>query len=217
MNPFLLAPVLLGCGDPNDIAFGGTITWNMFPFEQGRVWEYVSTDRTLPYKLVAELEGKPDVENSINVYTVSYNERCVSNDPECEDLERFRIRWSSTRGQGVRVHTVLYSPTDIVTFEPPLVVAEPRMQLAEEVVTSTAGATFTSTYLGLVTCDTNFAGWNECGNFTIVSDQPERESPVLGTFWAAVGNGLATIEFAEDEGERWRLVDADCGTCDGDW
>ena len=213
MNPMLLAPLLFGCD--SEIQFEGVITWNMFPFEQGRVWEYISTDRTLPYKLVAELEGKPDIENSINVHTVSYNELCVSNDPKCEDFERFRIRWSSTAGRGVRIHTVI-DDGDVLTFEPPLQVATTRMELGDEIETISGGRTWTSTFGGLVPCDTNFpSGWNECGNFTITSDL-DATSPVLGTFWAAAGNGLGTIDFADEEG-TWRLADVDCGTCDGDW
>ena len=218
MTPMLLAPLFFaGCDDPNNITFGGTTTWRMFPFEQGRVWEYISTDRTLPYKLVAELEGKPDIEQSINVYTISYNERCANNDPDCKDFERFRIRWSSTPGLGVRIHTVL-DAQGILSFEPPLQLAKSQMQLNESVETNTGGRTWNSTFGGVVQCDTNFpAGWDQCGQFTVNSDLVDAPSPVLGTFWAAQGQGIATIEFAEDGGERWRLSDVDCGTCDGDW
>ncbi|MEO0600705.1 MAG: hypothetical protein AAF211_04665 [Myxococcota bacterium] len=216
MTPILLAPLLLGCEDPNEFTFEGITTWNMFPFEQGRVWEYISTDRSLSYKLVAELEGKPDVENSVNVYTVSYNERCVNNDPDCEDFERFRIRWSSTPGQGVRVHTVI-DPQGIITFEPPLKVADSQMQLDESIDTVSGGRTWTSSFAGLVGCDTNFpAGWDSCGSFTITNDTVDVPSPVLGTWLASVGNGVATIDFADEEGV-WRLSDVDCGTCDGEW
>ncbi|MEN0066444.1 MAG: hypothetical protein AAGA48_30185 [Myxococcota bacterium] len=216
MNPILIAPFLFGCD--STVVFDGVTVWNMFPFEQGRVWEYVSSDRTLPYKLVAELEGKPDIEDSIAVYTVSYNEVCVNNDPKCEDFERYRIRWSSTPGLGVRIHTVI-SPDGNTTFAPPLQVARPTMQLDEMVETVSAGRTWTSTFGGLVPCDTNFAqGWNECGSFAIASSSVDSPNPVLGTWLVARGNGAATIEFSDEEGKgRWRLVDVDCGTCDGDW
>lgn len=216
MTPVLLAPALLvGCGDPTDIQFGGTVTYKMFPFEQGRVWEYISTDRKLPYKLIAQIEGKPDIEASINVYTVSYTEVCVSNDPDCKDYERFRIRWSNTRSAGARVHTVI-DAEGIQSFDPPLKFSMPQMLLDETVETVTGGRTWSSTFGGEVSCDTNFSGWDSCGLFTVESNL-DAPSPLLGSFWAANGHGLATLEFADEGGERWRLSDADCGTCDGVW
>ncbi len=222
MNRTILASLLVGlvglvgCDDP-DIQFPGITTWNMFPFEVGRVWEYRSTDRSLPYELVAELEGSPDVENSVNIYTVSYNQQCVSNDPGCEDLEfeRFRLRWSSTSNRGVRVHTLIDRDGTITAFEPPLQVAESRMELDDTIETVTAGRTYTSTFGGLVECETNFSGWDNCGSFTIESSS-KAPSPLLGRWLAAVGNGAATIDFADEEGV-WQLADADCGTCDGEW
>lgn len=215
MTPMFLAPLLfVGCD--NDFEFPGITTWNMFPFEQGRVWEYISTDRTLTYKLVAQLEGKPDIEQSINIYTVSYNRECVSNDPDCEDAELFRLRWSSTANLGVRIHTLQQDGIN-TQFEPPLVVARPQMELDEMVMTTTGGRSWTSQFGGIVPCDTNFpAGWDQCGLFEIDDNLIDVPSPILGAFWAAPQQGLATIEFQGEEG-RWRLSDVDCGECDGRW
>ncbi|MEM6927785.1 MAG: hypothetical protein AAF602_12705 [Myxococcota bacterium] len=204
---------IVDTGNTTEVADG---IYRSFPFEIGRTWAYRNTDEAIPYELHVELEGEGDDDDGVDIYTLSYNEVCFGNDPDCLDSERFRIRWSSTPESGVKIHCVI-SPSGPTELFPPVTVAEPDGQPGDSVATTTAGRTVTSTFSRLEPCSTlEVKGFESCARFEITSDQPDDDLPFLGRFWVAPGNGAGNLDLADEKGV-WQLIDFDCGTCDGVW
>ncbi|HHO50379.1 MAG TPA: hypothetical protein ENK18_05775 [Deltaproteobacteria bacterium] len=210
--------VLGACGGSNSFSFSGITVYEMFPFDGDRTWEYISTDVDIPYKLIGKTVGEPDVIDGKNVYTVEYTIECISDDPSCGDGEVLRrVKWSSTSRDGVHIHG-FDSEGVVVDFDPPLQVATSSMARDDVASTSTAGATWSSTMMGIETCPVRFTeDWDQCGAFLIETDAAVGGYPVAGRYWAVAGHNLAAIELDGDTG-RWELSDSDCeGDCDGRW
>lgn len=210
--------VLGACGGSNSFNFSGVTVYEMFPFDGDRTWEYISTDTEISYKLVANTVGEPDVIDSTNVYAVEYKVECIGNDPECNDGELLRReRWSSHSRDGVHIHGFESIAEGVtVDFDPPMQVAKASMARDEVVSTSTAGATWTSTMLGIEDCPGQ-EDWDQCGAFLVETDAAVGGYPIAGKYWAVAGHNLVAIELEGDTG-RWELSDSDCtGECDGRW
>lgn len=208
----MLVLALAACA-PSDppIESGGYVSAQLFPFDGERTWTYRSTDDTLAYELVVVSEPPPDVADALNVYTVRYARRCVSNDPECVDGEAFSLRWASRVGEGVLVYGY-----DDVQLDPPVRIADDRTDAGDVAETVTGGATWTSAMEGMSDCPVAMAvEWDSCARFVVESDADG--GPLAGTWWAARGHNVVAFEPAGDVG-RWELAELDCeGECDGTW
>jgi hypothetical protein len=78
--------------------------------------------------------------------------------------------------------------------------------------TSTNGATFTSTFIGLEMCPNNWTTdeW-ECLHFVVTVDQAEHNYPFVGEYWLA--NGWGASRFLAEKGSwasaaEWVLIGA---------
>jgi hypothetical protein len=214
------ALLMLGACKGYPPSFSGSPVWQMFPFDGERTWTYISTDTTLPYKLVAHSTGEPEVVGGDNVYTIEYTSSCFGADPSCIDGEVLRrVKWSSNVTDGVFVHAWAEGDDAFVDLEPPIHVTLDDMKRGETLETTTAGAVWTSTMSGIEECPIALsAAWDECGRFE-VSVEGTDGYPVAGAYWATVGNGIAAMELATETGV-WQLSDLDCQTendCDGTW
>lgn len=208
----MLVLALAACGPPvahPGYGLGPSAAW--FPFDGERTSTYRSTDPTLAYELVAVSTPPPEVADELNVYTVSYARRCVSNDPDCVDGDEFAIRWASRVGQGVLVYG-----WDGVELDPPVRVANDETGVGDVAETVTGGATWRSTMEGTFECPIAMsAEWDSCARFVVESDGDG--GPVTGTWWATKGNGVAAFEPDGGTG-RWELADLVCeGDCNGVW
>lgn len=212
----LLGVLLTGCpGYPP--TFSGSPVWEMFPFDGEREWKYKSTDDSVPYYLVGNCDGVAEKIQGTNVYTVDYTKDCVSNGAECVPGDRvFQLRWSSTSSDGVFVWA--YDAGDgFVDLDPPVRIAEDMAARDDVFTTTTGGATWTSTMVGIQECPIRMsADWPECGTFDVRVDVGDG-APLVGTWWAVAGNGIAA--FTPGEGpEQWQLSSFDCaGECSGHW
>ncbi len=212
----LPAALLAGCTGDNPYTFSGLVTYELFPFDGDRVWEYINTDETLPYKLIATTVGS-ESQGGRNVYAVQYAKECVANDPDCVDGDVLRtVRWSSTSSDGVHLWGYTMGSTT-VEFDPPVQLTLSTMKRDDVVTTTTGGADWTSTMVGTDVCPIAFTGnWDECIVLRLETTAADGY-PLTGTYYAAARNNLAAIELDGDSG-RWELSDFDCsGECDGSW
>lgn len=217
----LLAALLAGCTPSNPYTYGGTKMVDHFPFDGVRTWQFVSTDQTVPYRLVAQMRAdEPDVIDGMNVYTVDYISDCVRDEQGCVDQEILRtISWASDLVEGV----FIYSWTEgaaTTHFEPPLMVAGTEMLLGDELTTATAGATWTSTLLDFEDCPVHMTvDWRNCARFQI-DDGDGNDLTGLGLageYWAVKGYNVVALRLAGEEG-IWQLSKQSCeGQCDGNW
>jgi hypothetical protein len=208
--------VLAGCPSP-PIVLNGVPIWEMLPFDGQRTWEYTSTDLELPYRLVASSILEPEKKGDRNIYSVEYLTDCVGADPDCVDGEVIRrVKWSSDVLDGVFIHAY-DDGGGYIDLDPPLHFAEKEMLRDESVETETAGALWTSTFLGIEECPINLtASWPECARMELTSNNGDG-FPLAGTYYLTAGNGTAALQLSTEEG-LWELSSLDCqGECDGTW
>lgn len=223
---------LAGCPAPGP-SFPGASTYELFPYDCERTWEFTSTDTALAYKLVAVSDTPPDtLEDGTNVYTLRYVKQCLGADPTCVDGDVVRkIQWSSRIGRGVFVHGYAEGDGAVTPFEPPLQIALANMKKAldpenpttgEFAETVTNGATWTSVLLTIEACPVDMAvDWDECYVFEVSTDGGDG-APLAGTWWAIGGQGVVAFDVAGDTGQ-WRASSTaavpsdEMGDCDGDW
>lgn len=224
--------LLLGCPGPGPI-LSGVVTYELFPFDCARTWEFTSTDTSLAYKLVATSDTPPEtLQDGTNVYTVQYATDCLGSDPECVDGEVIRkIQWSSTVGDGVYLHGYAIGDGAITKFDPPLQLALENMTKVvdpenpgptEFAETITNGATWTSVLAEIEACPVKMSvDWDECYRFDVTTDGGDG-APIAGSWWAIGGQGVVAFEVAGDTG-AWQTSSVkavesdDMGACDGDW
>lgn len=217
---------LAACSGQNQFTFAGSPVWKLFPFDGQRTWEYISTDESLSYKLVASSILEPEVVRNKNVYTVDYAVECVRTDPECVTGTLLRqLRWSSTVTDGVLVHGWSVDGGPLADYDPPVRITADMAERDDVFVTESGGITWISTVLGVDECPIHMnAAWDECTMFEVAADvdgdgaPDEGEGyPLAGTYWMTQGNGTAALEIVGDSGQ-WQLSDLGCeGECDGSW
>jgi hypothetical protein len=212
--------------------YPGIATYDLFPFDCERTWEFISTDTTVPYKLVAISDTPPEPKGDTNVYTLEYAADCFGAGCEYAELEVLRkLQWSSTIGDGVFIHGYAVGEGAIQKFDPPLQLATEYMRKAvdpeapasgEFAETITGGATWTSVLVDIEACPVKMAvDWNECYKFVLTTDGGDGV-PVAGTYWAIAGQGVVAMEIAGDTGQ-WQLssqtaeASEDMGECLGEW
>jgi hypothetical protein len=203
------ALALVGCVGSSPPG-GGTILWESFPYDGKRTWEYVSTDDALTYKLVVEIfgPGEPGLLET-TVYTLHYKQDCFGNDPSCVTGEILRIiKWSSDPTHGVLVHGFgdLLAMQD---FDPPIKISADDGDRGDSWTTTTGGANWTSTYVGVEACPESMVQeWPNCFRFDVTTDAGEGY-PLAGTWWSAQSQGAAGLEIATETG-LWQLNDFWC-------
>lgn len=216
MSPFLV--ILLGGCDGNQYSFSGEPVWELFPFDGQRTWDYISTDESLSYKLIAQSLNEPEQKDGSNVYTVDYSTECVAADADCVDGEILRkIQWSSDIDDGVFIHGFAVGSDPITELSPPLQISKEVAKRDDFVETSTGGAMWTATHMGTEVCPIRMnAAWDECTRIEIAVDAGDGY-PIAGSWWATKGNGVAAMEIATETGQ-WQISDVACeGECDGTW
>lgn len=106
-----------------------------------------------------------------------------------------------------------FGPAELVTFDPPVTIADKRMAPGEFVETTTGGTTWTSTFKYQESCPTNWvsgeASW-DCLYLEVDDGDGDLESgsPVSGRYWLAPRYGIAWFQLAGDT-DKWILARAE--------
>jgi hypothetical protein len=216
----MLSLGFLACTGPSTIPEGAPPVWDFFPFDGEREWAYISTDSTLPYALLATMDGLPERINGKNVYTVVYEVDCRTNSPDCDDGQRlFVLRWSSDASDGVYVHQYGVGEDPFIAFDPPIHLATDNMDPDDSLTTASNGASWTSTMGQFTGCPVRLSqDIPNCGTWTVGPDAGDG-FPLAGQWWAVKSIGVTTIQLTGESGV-WELSEWDCSPdteCDGDW
>jgi len=203
----LILAVMLstGCGG-SAYQYAGYSMDDFFPFDGERTWEYINTDITIPYKVIATLDSEHRTEGSTKIYAVDYDKECL--DPtskDCVDEGYLRtVEWSSDPTDGVMLHSL----TDILgktNFTPPITLAASRMAVGDTVVTNTDGVTFTATFDVIASeCPIQWVDtWTDCPKITL--DDGGAGAALAGEYYAIGGYNVVAMELTGDTGQ-WQLL-----------
>ena len=225
MRALLLLPLAaaIACTPPAE-ELPTTLVWDAFPFDGNRTWEFINTDDTVSYKLVAETrEVKPDDSADYSVYTVDYSVDCVAADATCEQGELLRsIGWSSDAQNGVMIHS-FENQNFGVDYEPPIWLSDSDARVGVPLTTMTDGFEWTATLEGFEHCPVWLnADWGpNCAHFSL--DDGDMTGGVnhglTGHYWAIDGQGVVAIQL-DGEAGMWQLSESNCypeEACNGDW
>lgn len=206
---------LVACTGGDQFTYSGYPMNEFFPFDGQRTWEFENEDATVDHTLVATLNTEPEaLDGGVFVYTVDYTKGCLERDDtdaaECTGGEPWRvsrIRWSSSQGDGVEIHS--FDDTNGTTsFEPPLVIAGDRGGVSDSWVTDTTGGAFTSRFVSIGECPVVMeVDWDECVRIHVDDDGDEGTAgthPLHGDWYAVAGFNVIALALKDDPG-RWRL------------
>ncbi len=206
--PVLGSLALSACGG-SSVTYSGYSMSNYFPFDgSSRTWEFVSTDTTIPHKLVATLAtpGTPSADGAM-VFEVDYETQCVQADAEgCVDAWVRTLAWSSDGTRGTLLHS-LETADGLTAFDPPIALTDDTMLVGDSVQTTTGGTTWTATFEGLDACPVVWTSeWgNQCIHLTL--DDGGLGSELAGDYWAITQYNLVGFQLADDSGV-WQLSNA---------
>jgi hypothetical protein len=189
-----------GCSGGSTYSYSGYVRESYFPFDGARSWEFVSSDATLSHKIVAELDPNSQVTgDGIEIFSIDYWLECLEEGPLCDGEEPLRtVKWSADQTLGVAIHA---SGAD--SWDPPVVIASPKMAVGDTAVTESGGVTFTSTFDSITGCPVKWTdAWDEC--VRILVDDGGAGVDIAGEYFAVVGYNVVAMQLTGDTGQ-WQL------------
>lgn len=192
-----------GTGGPD---FPGIKMSPNFPMDGSRRAVYFN-DAVEDWKLVIEKKEPPERVNEEDVVTFEWSR---------SDTEEIigAVKWSSTSGEGIKIHGYAVGLEDFITFDPPVLVSDDddKMLRGDSVTTETNnGYTFTSTYIGPEDCPVNWGNkWTDCVHIRLDDgDGDDMVGPIFaGDYWLVQRYGPAWMELSGYPG-KWDLSDYD--------
>ena len=228
MRPILLLglaallPTLLAC-EP-EVVYSGSLMYEHLPLDAERTWRYANDSAEVAYELEVHKAESWSSSDEQNVYVFQHSDAATG------DL-LMEVGWSSDSLHGVLIHgyTVYDGPAgegtsdsadtggagpvgDTVTYDPPVVFADPRMVPGDVETTETGGRTFTSTFHSSEACPNHWTQeWNDCLRIELDDGDGDDTagSVVAGTYWLVTRYGIAWFERTGDA-DKWVLRDHDC-------
>lgn len=199
---WIAALVLLGCKG-NNVVPSGTDMLDFFPFDDNLdcEWEFAHEDVLKPYGMRATITDY-EYREGYDFYEVSFVKDCRGQTDNCVEGEMIRrMSWHVRAIAGVQL-AGFQTPTSNHTFDPPLGIADGKMDRGEVVETQSGGATYTST-LDFTDCPVNLETFNDCAQFDI--DTADGTLDVVGTIWAINDYNVVAMDWPDQEG-LWQLV-----------
>ena len=204
--PFLL--VLAACDSP--VTYSGYQMDRYFPFDgQGRTWEFESTDAAVDHRIVATLDTAfaTHEDGYTRIFSVTYDKDCKADDGSCTDAWIRDVRWSSDAVEGVRIWGY-ETAAGTVSYDPPIVLADPEMLADEFVTTETGGVTWTATFLGNEVCPVIWTSeWADSCIHISLDDgdgNPATGEYLAGDYWAITQYNVVGMRLTSDTG-TWQL------------
>ncbi len=199
-----LIALLFACTVPDGPSYSGHGTYDYLAFDGERTWKYQSEDPETTFTLVVEKTNYSYADGIENI-TFEYS----TEDPQAL---LGSVSWESggINGSGITGYSV---GDEEVIFDTMIGFAAHRMVSGDTIETTTNGVTFTSTMLGLESCQNNWSpdDW-ECLHFTLEVDQADHDFPFVGDYWMANGWGASifnTPTGAWGSSNDWILIGAE--------
>jgi len=203
---FALAPMMFfGCETTEDET-GPVDMSEAFPVGGNSSWEFLNANATVSYTLIGSLAQDRTDES---LYTIKYVKHCMAVDETCVEGELVRsLTLSNDANNGVLIHGTNDAGIETV-YEPPLTMAAAEMYQSDQMITQTAGFTWTSTLVATEECPVVITGGiaEQCVRISLSDGgMGETNSGLVGEYWATAGYGIVAMDVASDEG-RWELRD----------
>ena len=198
--------LLAGCESKDGIGFSGTQTSPYFPMDGDRTALYYNENPEVAWTLHVEKQEPTQLVDGMEVVNFEY-----SNDTDGTILGI--VQWSSTTGEGIKIHGYSEGTGDIVPFVPPINVSDPTdyMNRNDVVTTETDQGTFTSEFVGFENCPVQWGidNW-DCLN--LVLDDGDGDASAgrffVGSYWLVTRYGPAWMQLTGYD-EKWNLADYD--------
>lgn len=164
-----------------------------FPLDGERRWDYASNDTSVTHRLDVVLSDAVVERDGVRIHELSH----LSSESGDQLLA---VQWSSDTASGVLVHGY-DDEQGPVSFDDPVVFAEPRMVPGDSV----SSGDFTSTFVGVEACPNHWTGedWDSCLHMSLDGD-----APFAGDYWLVPRYGTAWLELRDDT-DTWVLVEAE--------
>ncbi|HJN76427.1 MAG TPA: hypothetical protein QGF58_21040 [Myxococcota bacterium] len=221
----------LGCDDPGQYGYAGYDMVDHFPLDGQREWTY--TNEGIAWRLNVDMLDNPVVSDTTTIHTFEYWQ-ADANGVSANLLMTLDV--SSDTYNGVQFHgyevisdpidwdtgstddsgdsgVTGWGPAELVSFDPPLVLAESKMAPGDTVVTSTGGSTWTSTFKFQEPCPNNWiAGENEWSCLYVELEDGDGDletgARISGRYWLAPRYGMSWFQWVGDD-EKWILARAE--------
>jgi hypothetical protein len=173
-----------------------------FSLDGEREWSFSSGSED--WRLRAEMQTPHDEDGSTTIATIQYTR------VETDEL-LYTIAWSSDSSDGIRVHSFTNVQTgDGGAFSPPVVIADPVMEIGDEIRTSYGDFDVVSVLEAYEACPNHWSADWDCVRLAVSTDRPEAP-PFIGTWWLANTWGPSWFQPPGLE-EPWILTDAHWST-----
>lgn len=222
-----LAFLLLAACSGSSFNYDGEPIAEYFPLDGQRWWEYRqcaaydtgtpvntqvysfydATGCTAPAEGLLRTEKYPEVQKQGSVEIVTLNTYRESADGSSTPV--YSVKWSSDNSKGLRIYGWADLTTGVeTTYDPPIQAAAYKMNVGDEVETTTGGFSFVGRFEDTRTdCPNNWSGlWDQCVHITISADGAS--APFLGDYWIGASYGTTAFK-AAGESDVWVLDDAD--------
>lgn len=199
-----LLTLLFACGTVPGPTYSGHGTYDYLAFDGERTWKYQTEAEDINYTLVVEKTAYEYLDG-MEYITFEYS----TEDPQAL-LGSVSWEAGGINGSGISGYTL---GDEEVIFDTVVGFANHRMVSGDMVETTTNGATFTSTLLGLEPCQNNWSpdDW-ECLHFSLTVDQADHNFPFVGDYWMANGWGPSIFNVptgAWGASDDWILIGAE--------
>ncbi len=196
----LIGALFVGC-EGSSYDYAGHNTYEYFALDGQRTWKYRQDDLSIEWRMEVTKTSTED-RNGTEVVTLDYSVL----DP-AELL--YSIEWSSDSSDGILIHGYRIEEGYSASFTEPMIVAEYRMNPGDVVESVADGVTYTSTLVGVETCENDWVvdPW-DCLHFSI-SDGVDGEgsAPFVGDWWFAADWGTSRFQ-PVDYSSNWILSEA---------
>ena len=172
------------CEPKNRYSYDGHRVSDYFSMDGERSWEYAQVDEEVMWNMRIDKVAEERVGDH-DIVTLEYWGEDIEGDGNWLVYE---VQWSADSVDGVLIHNYTMDGEDTVVFDPPVVVAGYQMVSGASVSTSTAGKTYTGTFVGIEDCPNYWTTdvW-ECAHLILDDgdDDDSNNAPFVGEMWMA--------------------------------
>lgn len=233
----MLLIIAMACTGSDQYGYAGYDMVDHFPLDGERAWIYSNAD-VPDWNLEVQMSDDTVSTDDTTIHTFEYWQTDPNNVPanllmtidfSSDDFNGVQIHgyevigepqeWNTDSGDSGDSGGAGNGPAELVTFDPPLVLAEKRMAPGDSVETTTNGTTWVSTFKFQEACPNNWiSGDNEWNCLYVELDDGDGDiesgNTVSGRYWLAPRYGMSWFQLAGDT-DKWILARAEWAASGG--
>ena len=215
----ILLLTAIGCNGGSNYGYAGYDMVDHFPLDGDRTWYY--SNGAYPYTMEVELVGETEQVGDYQVHTLEYYSEANGN-----LLWSLRVSSDTIRGIGIHGYTIVSEegggedtggadsgeaggPEEMMTFDPPVLLAEDQMVPGASVTSETGGYSWTSTFHRQEDCPNDWVSGENTWKCLYIQlddgDGDETTGPrIAGSYWLAPRFGMSWFQLTGDAA-KWLL------------